>query len=136
QVKGGLQSRNGQIYQRDFSLSSSLAVPRLLVPFDIPLMGKNGMPFTTFSTSYVYSLQKDVFARKLFLNSMSYDWFETKSKLHSFTPINFEYRFGNLLLDTVGPNQALNEANKQLIRDNVYNLALLRRRDITLGIKY
>src|SRR5690606_2245674 len=67
QVKGGLQSRIGngrslfsEIYQRDFSVSANLAVPRLMVPFNVPLMGKSGMPFTTFSSSYVYSLQKDL----------------------------------------------------------------------------
>ncbi len=94
------------------------------------------MPFTTFSASYVYALQKDFFVRRVFLNSITYDWYETRSKLHSFTPLNFEYRFGGLLLDTVGPNQALNEANKQLINQNRYNIELLGRKDITLGIKY
>jgi outer membrane protein insertion porin family len=143
QVKGGLQSRLGQgksifndIYQRDFSLSANLAVPRLMVPFDIPMMGKNGMPFTTFSSSFVYALQKDFFVRKVFLNSITYDWYETKSKLHSFSPLNFEYRFGGLLLETNGPDEALNEANKQLISQNLYNIQLLDRKDITLGIKY
>ena len=143
QIKGGLQSRIGQggsifkdVYQRDFSVSANLAVPRLLVPFDIPLMGKNGMPFTTFSTSYVYALQKDFFVRRVYLNSVTYDWYETRSKLHSFTPLNFEYRFGGLLLETNGPDSALNAANLELINQNLYNIQLLDRKNITLGIKY
>jgi outer membrane protein insertion porin family len=137
QIKGGLQSRIGnggslfsEIYQRDFSLSANLSVPRLMVPFNVPLMGKNGMPFTTFSSSYVYSLQKALFDRKVFLTSVTYDWVETKSKLHSLTPLNFEYRFGGLLIDT------LSDMGKQLIADNSYNIQLLDRRDITLGVKY
>jgi len=136
QVKGGLQSRIGNgslfgdIYQRDFSLSASLAVPRLMVPFDIPMMGKNGIPSTTFSTSYVYSLQKDFFIRRVFLNSVTYDWVETKSKLHSFTPLNFEYRVGTLLLDTT------TEEGKNIINTNSYNIRLLNRRDVTVGMKY
>ena len=137
QVKGGLQSRIGngtslfsEIYQRDFSLSANLAVPRLMVPFNVPLMGKNGMPFTTFSSSYVYSLQKALFNRKVFLTSVTYDWVETKSKLHSLTPLNFEYRFGGLLIDT------LSDEGKELIANNSYNIQLLDRRDITLGVKY
>jgi len=137
QVKGGLQSRIGQggspftdIYQRDFSLSANLAVPRLMVPFDIPMMGKNGMPSTIFSTSYVYSLQKDAFVRRVFLNSITYQWVETKSKLHSFTPLNFEYRVGSLLIDTTTEN------GQNTIRDNSYNIRLLDRKDITLGMKY
>ncbi len=143
QIKGGLQSRLGQgksifndVYQRDFSVSANLAVPRLMIPFNIPMMGKNGMPFTTFSTSYVFALQKDFFVRRVFLNSVTYDWYETKSKLHSFTPLNFEYRFGNLLLVTDGPDEAINQANRDLIRENLYNIQLLGRKDITLGIKY
>ncbi|SDZ98504.1 translocation and assembly module lipoprotein TamL [Pedobacter hartonius] len=137
QIKGGLQARIGQggssfndIYQRDFSLSANLAVPRLMVPFDIPMMGKNGMPSTIFSTSYVYSLQKDAFVRRVFLNSFTYQWVETKSKLHSFTPLNFEYRFGGLLIDSTTAD------GKQLISDNSYNILLLDRKDITLGMKY
>lgn len=143
QIKGGLQSRVGQgksifndIYQRDFSVSTNLAVPRLMLPFDIPLMGKNGMPFTTFSTSYVYALQKDFFVRRVFLNSITYDWFETKSKLHSLTPLNFEYRFGGLLLVTDGPDPVQNQENLDLIKANLYNIQLLGRKDITLGVKY
>jgi len=136
QVKGGLQSRIGEgslfgdIYQRDFSLSASLAVPRLMVPFDIPMMGKNGIPSTTFSTSYVYSLQKDFFIRRVFLNSVTYNWVETKSKLHSFTPLNFEYRVGTLLLDTTTVD------GKNIINTNSYNIRLLNRRDVTVGMKY
>jgi outer membrane protein insertion porin family len=137
QVKGGLQSRIGNgsslfsdIYQQDFSLSANLAVPRLMIPFNIPLMGKNGMPFTTFSSSYVYSLQKSFFNRKVFLNSVTYDWVETKSKLHSLTPLNFEYRFGGLLIDTTTTE------GKALIAANSYNIKLLDRKDITLGVKY
>jgi len=138
QVKGGLQSRLGQgksvfndVYQRDFSLSTSLAVPRLMVPFHVPIMGKNGMPFTSFGISYVYGLQKDVFSRKVFQTSITYDWYETKFKVHSFTPLNFEYRLGSLLLDTVN-----NPDNAALVKNNAYNLMLLNRKDITLGMKY
>jgi outer membrane protein insertion porin family len=136
QVKGGLQSRIGngslfsEIYQRDFSLSASLAVPRLMVPFDIPMMGKNGMPSTTFRTSYVFSLQKESFERRVFLNSITYDWVETKSKLHSLTPLNFEYRVGTLLFDTTTVE------GKAVLNSNSYNIRLLARRDITIGMKY
>jgi outer membrane protein assembly factor BamA len=144
QVKGGLQSRigNGQsifrdIYQRDFSVSASLTVPRLMVPFAIPLMGKNGMPYTTFSSSYLYALQKDITVRRIFINSISYDWVETKSKLHSLTPLNFEYRFGNVLIDTLDKSDIDKyNNNKEIFEKNSYNIKLLGRKDFTLGIKY
>lgn len=144
QIKGGLQSRfiDGKsifsdIYQRDFSVGASLTVPRLMVPFRIPMMGKNGIPYTTFSSSYLYALQKDITIRRIFINSISYDWVETKSKLHSFTPLNFEYRFGSVLIDTLDKtNLARYLANKQLIEQNSYNITLLGRKDFTLGMKY
>jgi outer membrane protein assembly factor BamA len=144
QVKGGLQSRfiDGRsifsdIYQRDFSVGASLTVPRLMVPFRIPTMGKNGIPYTTFSSSYLYALQKDITIRRIFINAISYDWVETKSKLHSLTPLNFEYRFGSILIDTLDKsNIERYEANKQLLEQNSYNITLLGRKDFTLGMKY
>jgi outer membrane protein insertion porin family len=144
QIKGGLQSRIGKdyglfrsIYQRDFSVSASLTVPRLMVPFSIPLMGKNGMPYTTFSSSYLYALQKGIIVRRIFINSVSYDWVETKSKLHSLTPLNFEYRFGSILIDTLDKSDLnVYNANKILLETNSYNIKLLGRKDFTLGMKY
>lgn len=134
QVKGGLQSRIGDgakpfkdIYQRDFSISASITVPRLLIPFYKPILGGNGMPHTTFSSSYIYALQKDILTRRILINSVTYDWVETKSKLHSFTPLNFEYRFGNLQTENIDLTTQLN---------NQYYIDLLGRKDLTLGMKY
>jgi len=143
QVKGGLQMLNEKgvpifknIYQRDFSLSASLTVPRLMIPFGIPLMGKNGMPYTTFSTSYLYALQKDITIRRIFINSVSYDWVETKSKLHSFTPLNFEYRFGSVLIDSNDKTNPRYIINQEILKNSSYNIKLLGRKDFTLGMKY
>ena len=138
QVKGGLQSRIGQgnslfkdIYQRDFSISANLTVPRLMLPFITARPGRRGgMPHTIFSTSYVYAQQKSFFERHVFLTSLTYEFVESKSKYHSVTPLNFEYRFGGLLFDIDDPT------NGEEIFKNFYNLVLLNRRDITLGIKY
>ncbi len=134
QVKGGLQSRitGGaspfkDIYQRDFSISASITVPRLIIPFYKPRLGGNGMPHTTFSSSYIYALQKDISIRRIIINSIAYDWVETKSKLHSFTPLNFEYRFGNLDYSNIADS---------IIENNQYYVKLLGRKDITLGMKY
>lgn len=144
QVKGGLQSRFidggnlfSDIYQRDFSVSTSLTVPRLIIPFKVSSMGKNGMPYTTFSSSYLYALQKDITIRRIFINAISYDWVETKSKLHSLTPLNLEYRFGSVLIDTLDKtNPVKYQKNKELLEVNSYNLAILGRKDFTLGLKY
>ena len=138
QIKGGLQSRIGQgnnlfsdIYQRDFSVSANLSVPRMMVPFIQARPGRRGgMPHTIFSTSYVYALQRSVFERHVFLSSVTYEFTESKSKFHSLTPVNFEYRFGGLLFDVNDPNNSSN------VLQNVYNLTLLNRRDLTFGVKY
>lgn len=135
QIKGGLQSRLGQgsifkdIYQRDFSVSTTLTVPRLMLPFIDARPGRRGgMPHTIFSASYVYGLQTNAFKRKVILTSFAYEFRETKSKIHTVTPLNFEYRFGDVLLDSAALDSALNE--------NLYNLALLTRKSVTFGIKY
>ena len=139
QIKGGLQSRLGQgnsifkeIYQRDFSVSTNLSVPRLMIPFMRARPSRGGMPHTVFSASYVYALQKDLFQRKVILNSIAYEFMETRSKFHSITPLNFEYRVGGLLFDTTDTTNP----NYEVISNNLYNLKLLTRKNVTLGIKY
>jgi len=134
QIKGGLQSRIGNgtsllsdIYQRDFSLSSNISVPRLMLPFISARPGRRGgMPHTVFSTSYAYALQTNFFQRHVFLNSVTYEFVESKSKYHSITPLNFEYRLGNLS----------SNLSDSIIQNNQYYVRLLSRKDITLGIKY
>jgi outer membrane protein insertion porin family len=139
QIKGGLQARLGQgksfineIYQRDFSVSTTLTVPRLMIPFTRSKPGRGGMPHTIFSASYVYALQKDFFQRKVVLTSVAYEFRETKSKFHTVTPLNFEYRFGGLLFDEGDTTNV----NFPLIANNLVNLILLNRKNVTFGIKY
>ncbi|WP_316793929.1 BamA/TamA family outer membrane protein [Pedobacter frigoris] len=137
QVKGGLQSRIGQgrglfndIYQRDFSVSANLTVPRLMLPLITARPSrKGGMPHTIFSSSYTFALQKDIFERRLFQTSLTYEFVESKSKFHTVTPLNFEYRFGGLLIDS-------NSTNVPSGLLDVYTLSQLIRKDLTLGIKY
>lgn len=139
QIKGGLQARLGQgqsfineIYQRDFSVSTNLTVPRLMIPFSRSRPGRGGMPHTIFSASYVYALQKDFFQRKVVLTSVAYEFRETKSKFHTVTPFNFEYRFGGLLFDRTDTSNV----NYPLIANNFLSLLLLERKNVTFGIKY
>ncbi|TCC96584.1 translocation and assembly module lipoprotein TamL [Pedobacter hiemivivus] len=138
QIKGGLQAWLGQgnvfseIYQRDFSVSTNLSVPRLMIPFMRSKPNRGGMPHTIFSASYVYALQKDFFQRKVILTSVAYEFRETRSKFHTVTPLNFEYRFGGLLFDQFDSTNV----NFPIIRDNLVNLLLLERKNVTLGIKY
>ena len=85
-----------RIFSRDLQLGVNLVLPKLLVPFPIPMMGKNGIPHTTISSSLQLFDQKEAFSSRVFINSITYDWVETKYKLHSLTPINIEFRKGKL----------------------------------------
>lgn len=85
-----------KIFSRDLQLGVNLVFPKLLVPFPIPMMGKNGIPHTTISSSVQLFDQREAFSSRVFINSITYDWVETKYKLHSLTPINIEFRRGKL----------------------------------------
>ena len=85
-----------RIFSRDLQLGANLVIPKLFVPFNIPLMGRNGIPRTTISSSFQLFDQREAFSSRVFINSIIYDWVETKTKLHSFTPINIEFRKGKL----------------------------------------
>lgn len=85
-----------RIFSRDLQLGVNVVTPKLLVPFRIPIMGKNGVPRTTISSNFQLFDQREAFSSRVFVNSITYDWVETKTKLHSFTPINIEFRKGKL----------------------------------------
>lgn len=86
----------GKIFNRDVQVGANLIFPRLLVPFNTDRIGKNGIPHTTISSSLQIFDQIDAFRSRLFINSITYDWVETPSRIHSFTPVNVEYRNGKL----------------------------------------
>ena len=107
QAGGSILNR---IFSRDFQIGANLTYPRLLVPFRTPEFGKNGIPHTTFSSSFQLFDQRSAFSNRVFINSITYDWSETKYKLHSVTPINIEFRRGKLdpvLRDTLIKNNYL-----------------------------
>ncbi|HYK76587.1 MAG TPA: BamA/TamA family outer membrane protein [Daejeonella sp.] len=90
------QSLFGSLFSRDFQIGANYIVPKLLSPFRIPQLGKNGVPHTTFSTNLQLFDQKNAFTNRIFVNSLTYEWVETKYKHHSVTPINIEFRNGHL----------------------------------------
>lgn len=105
-----------KIFSRDLQLGINLIIPKLIVPFNIPDIGKNGMPHTTISSSLQIFDQRDAFRSRVFINSITYDWVETKSKLHSFTPINIEFRNGRL--DPVFRDSLLQRGFELYVRTN------------------
>lgn len=97
-LRGGLQfdknitgSLSDRILSKDYQVGASLSFPRLITPFNIESFGKNGVPHTRIATSYQnYQLTKSYQRKSVGLN-ITYDWVETKYKIHSFTPANVQY---------------------------------------------
>ncbi|HEY1024843.1 MAG TPA: BamA/TamA family outer membrane protein [Sphingobacteriaceae bacterium] len=95
--ESALQGRLSQrVFNQDFQIGASMVFPRLLVPFPLPVYSRAGIPHTTISTSYQAFDQRDAFTNRTFINSITYDWTDTKVKFHSLTPLNLEYRNGRL----------------------------------------
>lgn len=116
-----------KIFSRDLQLGINLIIPKLLVPFNIPDIGKNGMPHTIISSSLQLFDQRDAFRSRVYINSITYDWVETKAKLHSFTPINIEFRNGRL--DPVFRDGLLQRGFELYVRTN-------NRQFFNLGSQY
>ncbi|MCR8559767.1 BamA/TamA family outer membrane protein [Mucilaginibacter sp. BJC16-A38] len=116
------------IQNQDLRLGASLIYPRLIVPFfTIPIFGKYSVPHTTLSTNYQLFYQKGLVSRESFINSITYDFFETSSKYHTFTPINFEFSKG-----TIDP-----QAQADLLQKNLFAYSYLIGRTIfTIGSQY
>ncbi|RYY34819.1 MAG: hypothetical protein EOP46_12130 [Sphingobacteriaceae bacterium] len=86
----------GGIENQDFKIGASLSYPRLIVPFAVPTLGKYGVPHTTFSSNYQLFYQKGLVKRQSFINSITYDFFETPDKRHTITPISIEFSRGTI----------------------------------------
>lgn len=97
-----------RIWNRDVQFGANLTIPRLIVPFKIPIMGGNSMPHTIFSTNWQIFDQINTYSNRYVINSVSYNWYDTRYKLHTVTPLIVEYRDGRLsddfrtYLDTAG----------------------------------
>jgi hypothetical protein len=119
---------NGQsIQNQELRAGVNLIYPRILTPFDFPLLGKFGVPHTIFSSNYSLFFQKDLVKRESFVNSISYDFFETARKQHTITPISIEFSRG--ILDT--------NARKTLLAQNRLSyVRLIGRTTFTTGSQY
>lgn len=105
-----------RIFSRDFQIGANLIIPKLLVPFRLPQIGRHGIPHTTISSSFQLFDQQDAFSNRVLINSLSYDWNETRYKLHSVTPINIEFRRGKL--DPVFRDTLINRGFLLYVRTN------------------
>jgi outer membrane protein insertion porin family len=124
---GSNTNSSGGVENQDFKVGVSLSYPRLLVPFSVPVLGKYGVPHTIFSSNYQLFYQKGLVKRESFINSVTYDFFETAHKRHTVTPISIEFSRG-----TIDP-----AANSLLLQQNRYSYVYLIGRTIfTSGSQY
>ena len=85
------------------------------------------MQHTTFSSNYDLFFQKDLVERESFINSITYDFFETPDKQHIITPIDIEFTKGII-------NRS---ADSLLLQQNRYSYVYLIGRTIfTTGSQY
>jgi len=108
------------IQNQDFKIGANLIYPRIIVPFDVPTLGKYGVPHTTLSSNFQLFFQRGLVKRRSFINSITYDWMETSRKQHSLTPISLEFTSG-----TIDP-----VARQQLLDQNRYSYVYLIGRTI------
>lgn len=136
-VRGGLQfdknksgSLTDRLLSRDYQVGVSLTFPELIVPFNIPTLGKNGIPRTRIGTSYQTYKLTDIYLRRSFGTTLTYEWAETKYKIHSLTPINIQFSQGVISkelekqLNNQGNAFFLTTLNSQLISSSYYNYML------------
>lgn len=117
----------GAVENQEFKIGASVTYPQILSPFNLPILGKYGVPHTTFSSNYSLFFQKGLVERESFVNSITYDFTETPDKVHTLTPISIEFSKG--IIDPA--------ARAQLISGHYYSYVYLIGRTIfTSGTQY
>lgn len=117
----------GAIENQDFNIGVNLIYPRIISPFNFAQPGKYGVPHTTFSTNYSLFYQKGLVKRESWINSVTYDFYETPDKQHVITPIDIEFSKG--IIDS--------SAYQELKRQNYDSyIRLIGRTIFTSGSQY
>jgi len=117
----------GGVENQDFTAGVTLTYPRIISPFNFAMPGRYGVPHTTFSSNYSLFFQDSLVKRQSFVNSITYDFFETPDKEHIITPIDIEFSKG-----TIDPI-----AQDSLLKQNRYSYVYLIGRTIfTTGSQY
>lgn len=118
---------SGAVENQEFKIGATVSYPQILTPFDLPILGKYGVPHTIFSSNYSLFFQKGLVERESFDNAISYEFAETSDKIHTVTPINIEFSKG--IIDPT--------ARKRLTDSGYYSYVYLIGRTIfTSGSQY
>jgi outer membrane protein assembly factor BamA len=82
------------VENQNLRLGGNLIYPFIISPFNFPILGKYGVPHTTFSTNYQLYYQRNLVQRTSYSTSITYDFAETADKSHIITPIDFSFSKG------------------------------------------
>lgn len=82
------------IQNQDLTVGANLIYPRIISPWHFPILGKYGVPHTTFSTNYRLFYEQGLVQRTSFINNITYDFSETAQKTHTVTPVDIEFSRG------------------------------------------
>ncbi|MFD1631949.1 BamA/TamA family outer membrane protein [Pseudopedobacter beijingensis] len=123
-IKGSISER---LLSSDYQIGASLNFPRLITPFRTSFVGRSGIPRTRIGVNYqIYNL-KESYLRRVLGTNLTYDWTETKYKIHSFTPLNIQYVQGRIskelqdYLEGQGNSFFLSTLRSQLVSSMIYN---------------
>jgi outer membrane translocation and assembly module TamA len=116
------------IYNRkEFTTQASLQFPLLLLPFYHPVMGKHGdLPHTKILAGYSYITQP-LFNRREYLTSLTYQFQDTRAKIHTITPIELSLLNAYLdpgiiaRFDSTGNKSRLQSFTSSIISGSAYN---------------
>ncbi|WP_353183943.1 BamA/TamA family outer membrane protein [Parapedobacter lycopersici] len=112
-LEGNLFDR---VFNNDFQVGVNITVPRLILPFSVPDVSKNGLPRTIFSSNVQAFDQYRTYSNRYVSNTISYSWFSTPYRQHQLTPLVLEYRFGQLNSDFA--QQLIDEGFLLYVRSN------------------
>jgi len=84
----------GAVENQEFKVGASVSYPQILFPFNVPILGKYGVPHTIFSSNFSLFFQKGLVERQSFSNAITYQFTETPDKTHTVTAINVEFSKG------------------------------------------
>ncbi|HWD87643.1 MAG TPA: BamA/TamA family outer membrane protein [Mucilaginibacter sp.] len=98
---------SGAVEDQEFKIGASVSYPQILFPFNLPILGKYGVPHTIFSSNYSLFFQKGLVERQSFDNAITYQFTETPDKTHTVTPINIEFSKGTI--DSAAKNSLISK---------------------------
>src|SRR5690606_11704293 len=82
-----------RVFNNDLHAGMNITVARLITPVAAQADGRGGLPRTILATYVKYFGQNRPYSNRYFSNTVTYNWFDTRSKQHSFSTLVLEYRY-------------------------------------------